>query len=258
MDKFKILILLFVLGLGNLNGQKKIEVQPDSSVAVLDSTVSERDTTAQPSAPYIERINPDPDFLKLSVKGKVYSAMVTETGDTLILANLDDVSITSFRKFDSDEDYRKYLKFRKYAAKVFPYAKEGIRIFREVEYAKEHLKKKEYKKKLKELEQELKAEFEEPLSKLTKLQGKIMIKMIEKELDDTMYNLLKGIKGRFAAFYWNQFSKLYSYDLKEGYQHGKYEILDAVLQDFDLSYRIENDTNLKYISLDDVRKKSKK
>jgi len=50
---------------------------------------------------------------------------------------------------------------------------------------------------------------------------------------------------------------LYSYDLKEGYQEGKYKILDAVLQDFDLSYRIENDTNFKYISIDELRKRKK-
>ena len=194
----------------------------------------------------------EPIFTKLNLKGKIYSAMISE-GDTLILADLDDVSITSFRKFETDADYRKYQKFRRYAALVFPYAKEGIRIFREVEYASLHLSKRERKKRIKELEKELKAEFEQPLSKLTKLQGKILIKMIEKETDESMYNLMKQVKGRFTAFYWNQFSKLYSYDLKEGYQLGKYDILDAVLQDFDLSYRIENGTDMKYVRIDDVR-----
>jgi len=198
----------------------------------------------------------EPIFTKLNLKGKIYSAMINE-GDTLILADLDDVSITSFRKFDNDADYKKYRKFRRYAAKVFPYAKEGIRIFREVEYASQHLSRRERKKKIKELEKELKAEFEQPLTKLTKLQGKILIKMIEKETDESMYNLMKQVKGRFTAFYWNQFSKLYSYDLKEGYQEGKYEILDAVLQDFDLSYRIDNGTDMKYVRIDDIRNKDR-
>lgn len=241
------------------------QVESKVTVRVVDSVKQvtvrqdsiDRDTILETVAPFISRIEQEPAFLKLNLKGKVYSAMVTEEGDTLILADLDDVSITSFRKFDTDAEYQKYQKFRRYALKVFPYAKEAIRIFREVEYAKTHLKKRQYKRKVKQLEEELKAEFEEPLTKLTKLQGKIMIKMIEKELDATMYSLLKGLKGRFAAFYWNQFSKLYSYDLKEGYEYGKYEILDAVLQDFDISYRLENDTNLKYISIEDVRKKSK-
>jgi len=217
-----------------------------------DTLILKRDTIDYASVDQPESV--EPVFTELNLKGKVYSAMISD-GDTMILADLDDVSITSLRKFDSDKDYRKYLKFRRYAAKVFPYAKEAIRIFREVEYASEHLSKKEKKKKIKLLEKELKAEFEEPLKKLTKLQGKIMMKMIEKETGESMYNLMKTLRGRFTAFYWNQFSKLYSYNLKEGYQEGKYEILDAVLQDFDLSYRIEKGTSMKYIKIDELRKK---
>ena len=154
-----------------------------------------------------------------------------------------------------DEEYKKYQKFRRYAATVFPYAKEAIRIFRETEYASQHLSKRERKKKLKELDKQLTAEFEEPLKGLTKLQGKIMMKMIEKELNQNMYELIKGVKGGFTAFYWNHFSKLYSYDLKEGYHPGDYPILDAVLSDFDVSYRIENESSLKYYNLSELRKK---
>lgn len=222
------------------------------SLQAQDTLLFRKDTLGYVSADQPESV--EPLFTKLNLKGKIYSAMISD-GDTMILADLDDVSITSFRKFDSDADYRKYRKFRRYAAIVFPYAKEAIRIFREVEYASEHLSKKEKKKKIKQLEKELKAEFEEPLKKLTKLQGKIMMKMIEKETGHSMYDLMKSLRGRFTAFYWNQFSKLYSYNLKEGYQEGKYEILDAVLQDFDLSYRIEKGTSMKYIKIDELRKK---
>lgn len=186
---------------------------------------------------------------KINIEGKVYSAIITETGDTLILADLDDVSITALRKFKNDDEYKKYMRFRNYALKVYPYAKEAIRIFRELEYASKNMKKKEYKKKVKELEDQLTKEFETPLTNLTKLQGKIMIKMIEKETKQPIYNHIKDLKGGFKAFYWNAFSKLYSYDLKEGYNHGQYPILDAVLQDFDVSYRIENETSLKYIKI---------
>ena len=189
----------------------------------------------------------EPALTELSIRGKVYSALITEEGDTLIMDVFNDISITSMRSFEDDADYKKYLKQRRYASKVYPYAREAIRIFREVEWAEENLKKKDRKKRIKELEKELKAEFEEPLSKLTKLQGKIMIKMIEQELDETMYNLIKSVRGRFTAFYWHNFSKLYSYDLKEGYNKGVYPILDAVLSDFDVSYRLQSENDLKYL-----------
>jgi uncharacterized protein (DUF2164 family) len=199
--------------------------------------------------------NQDTTATKVAVDGKVMTAIITPDGDTLILADLDEISITSMRTFANDEEYRKYMRFRSYAFTVFPYAKEAIRIFREYEYAQQHMSKKDAKKQLKKLEDELTKEFEEPLKKLTKLQGKIMIKMIEKELGQSMYDLLKGIKGSFSAFYWNAFSKLYSYDLKEGYNRGTYPILDAVMDDFDVSHRIESNSSLKYITIDKVKKK---
>jgi len=232
-----VLLILLTMFVGHLSSAQ-------DTLLVLD----QNDTTLEGVPESVE-----PIFTRLNVKGKIYSAMIAD-GDTLILADLDDVSITSPRKFTNQADYNKYMKFRRYAAIVFPYAKEAIRIFREVEYASEHLSKRQRKKKIKALEAELKEEFEEPLTKLTKLQGKIMIKMIEKETEQSMYTSMKSLRGRFTAFYWNQFGKLYSYDLKEGYQEGKYEILDAVLQDFDLSYRIENDSNMKYVDIDDIRK----
>jgi Domain of unknown function (DUF4294) len=197
---------------------------------------------------------PDGIQTKIKVNGRIYDAIITTDGDTMILTNLDDANIEVTRSFTNDEEYKKYLQMKSYASKVFPYAKEAIAIHRELEYASKFLSKREKKKKIKELDKRLTEEFEKPLADLTKLQGKILVKMIEKETKVTMYEIIKGVKGGFSAFYWNVFSKLYDYDLKEGYKEGDYPILDAVLVDFDLSYRIENETNLKYIKLD--RKKN--
>lgn len=191
---------------------------------------------------------------KIVMEGKVYPAFVTAEGDTLILVDLGNVNITSMRSFGSDEDKKKYMRIKDYAVKVYPYAKEAIRIFRELEYASQHMSKREKKKKIAELEEQLTKEFEEPLTNLTKLQGKIMLKMIEKETGQPMYSLIKDLKGGFKAFYWNAFSKLYSYDLKEGYNKGQYPMLDAVLQDYDVSYQIENETSLKYVKLNRNKK----
>ena len=168
-----------------IEGAQVIAVQ-DSNVTILDSL------------PMMEMA-----LSELSIRGKVYSALITEEGDTLIMDVFSDISITSMRSFDDDADYQKYLKQRRYASIVYPYAREAIRIFREVEWAEVNLKKRDRKKRIKKLEKELKSEFEAPLSKLTKLQGKIMIKMIEQELDYTMHNLIKSVRGRFTAFYWH-------------------------------------------------------
>ncbi len=244
-------ILFFLLTMNWANAQdtviRKIHVEQD--------TIS-FDSLASSTAGYVNDtiLYEEPEVTRVRIRGNIYSAMIID-GDTVILADLEDISITSPRKFASDKDYRKYLKMRRYATKVYPYAKEATRIYRELEYAHENYSKKKRKKVTERLAEELQAEFEEPLKKLTKLQGKILIKMIEKETDETMYNILKGVKGRFTAFYWHNFSKLYSYDLKEGYTEGVYEILDAVLQDFDISFEVDREEDLKYLNnLDDDKK----
>ena len=224
-------------------------VGQDSTIMVVDSFPERVDFTSGVDDPKVVNdkvLYKQPEETTILLRGKVYPALVSG-GDTLILAQLDDFTITSKRHFEDDAEYRKYMKFRRYGLKVYPYAKEAIRIFRELEYAEEHLSKKDYKREVKRLNEELKEEFEKPLIKLTKLQGKIMIKMIEREIGISMHQMIQKLKGRFTAFYWNGFSKLYSYDLKEGYEKGKYEILDIVLQDFDLSFEIDKRADLKYI-----------
>lgn len=181
------------------------------------------------------------DMFETSLDGHLVTAMITDDGDTIYMDRLRDISITSLRKFKSDADYQKYMKFKRYAAVVYPYAREAIKIFKETEHATLTMKKRKRKKHIKKLQKDLNEKFEKPLTKLTKLQGKILIKMIERELDKNMFTLIASLRGKLQAIYWHNASKLYSYDLKEGYEEGKYEILDAVLQDFDISYRIEQD-----------------
>jgi len=181
----------------------------------------------------------------IEINGEIYPVIITDT-DTMVVASIDDISLTSPRTFENPEDYRKYRKYKYYAAKVYPYAKEAIKIFRQTEYLTENMKKRKRKKYMKELQKELKLKFEDPLKNLSKTQGKILVKMIERELETPMFELIKNNQGKFKAFYWNQSSKLYGYRLKTGYIVGENPILDAVLQDLDISYDIEEDYEFKY------------
>lgn len=183
-------------------------------------------------------VNEDKETIRrVKIKDQYVSALITDT-DTLVLMEIENINITSPRKFDDREDYVRYRKYRRYGAKVYPYAKEAIRIFREAEYATLNMKKRKRKKYLKQLSKDLEREFSEPLKKLSKTQGKIMVKMIERELDRPMFELIKMTQGKLKAFYWNQSSKLYGYRLKPGYIPGDNPILDVVLKDFDISYEI--------------------
>ena len=172
------------------------------------------------------------------VNGQYFEYMVDDCGDTLILASLDGISVSSLRTFESDDDYRRYRRYRQYAVKVYPYARQAIRIFRETEYITQTMNKRQSRRYIRRLQRELKREFADPLKNLSKTQGFILIKMIERELDTPMFDLIKQLRGGITASYWNTMSKLFGHNLKDGYVEGDDMILDAVLDDFDVSYQV--------------------
>jgi len=173
----------------------------------------------------------------VEIRGKVYPVLISE-GDTMVLAEIDDVSISSPRKFDNSDDYKRYRKYKYYAAKVYPYALEAIKVYKDINYATKDMSRRKRKKYIKAMNNELKQKFEDPLKGLSKTQGKILVKMIERELDVKIYDVIREFRGRFKAVYWNQSSKLLGYRLKHGYYKGENPILDIVLQDFDISYEV--------------------
>lgn len=176
--------------------------------------------------------SPYKEFITI-VDGEPVKVLVID-GDTLVIANLELISVTAPREFDYTEDRDRYSKYRRYAAIVYPYAVQGLRIYKQLEKESEGKSKREKRKMIKEISGRLKDEFEEPLKNLTRTQGLILTKMMERALNKPFYEIIKELKGGFTAMYWNQLGKMYDYQLKDEYRVGKDPILDAVLEDFDV------------------------
>jgi hypothetical protein len=176
------------------------------------------------------------DYTYTTINGKVYPAIIDGCGDTLPMIELPDVSISSPRNFDNSEDYKKYTRYRRAAIVAYPYAVEAIRVFREMEIETAAMRKGKRKKYAKELHDGLKEKFEDPLKKLTRTQGLVLTKMIEKELNTSTFALIKELRGGLTASYWGTLGSFYGYKLKRGYQPGEDAIMDIVLDDFNVAY----------------------
>jgi hypothetical protein len=155
--------------------------------------------------------------------------------DTLFMMDLKGLSVSSPRKFENREDYLLYLRYRRYAAQVYPYALEAMRIYLEQMEETQEMRKGKKKRHIKKVQKELEDSFEEPLKKLTKTQGMILIKMIERELEIPFHELLKELRGPFTAGYWGTLGRMNGYRLREGYSRGDNPILDIVLDDFNIN-----------------------
>ena len=176
-----------------------------------------------------------PDKKPRRIDGHIVKTKVDDC-DTLLLAELDDVTVTAPKRFGSHEDYLKYLRYRRYAAKVYPYAVESIRLYRELEEDSKSWNKRKKRREIRKLNREVMDEFKDPLKDLTKTQGYILQKMIERELDVPFYYLMKELRNGFHATYWSTLGGLYGYKLSTGYIEGEDPILDMVLKDYNISH----------------------
>lgn len=178
-----------------------------------------------------------PGYMYRQTDGKyLVSAMILPDGDTLIYMQLREFEVKAPKFFASADDYKRWERYRRLAPTVIPYAVEAVRTYREIGVATRDMSNRNRKKYIKQLENKMEDQLKKSLTNLSKTQGFLLIEMIEKELHMPFYELVKDIKGSFSAFYWNEFGKIYSYQLKEGYERGKDPILDAILDQHDLSY----------------------
>ena len=179
------------------------------------------------------------EFLSTTViDGKVIPIIIID-GDTLPTIEAPDVTILRKKDFESREERKRYYQWRRYAAKVYPYALEAVRLYRQVEQETADMKKGKRKKHTKRMEKDPKPKYEQELKALTKTQGYILIKMVERELNKPFYQVITTIRGGWEAVKWNGMATLYGYDLKKGYNLKDDEILEMILADLALTYEFD-------------------
>lgn len=177
--------------------------------------------------------NEEEKMERVQINGEWMYALITE-GDTLYVADLDGTSITMPRKFKDNDEKRRYYKLKRSAQKVYPYAVKAITLYKEAKDTTSTMKRRKRKKYTKKMQKELKEEFEKPLKKLTKTQGKVLIAMIERELDTSFYKVVKELRNGMVASYWNVMGKMFGYKIKKQYDPKDDPIMEAVLSDFDI------------------------
>lgn len=146
----------------------------------------------------------------------VYARMVE--GDTVPVIQLKEVNIYSFKTRKSRRQARRTSRLIRNVKAVYPYAKlAGIKL-REYESILAGIDdKKERKSIMKQAEKELEEEFGDDLKKLTFTQGKILLKLVYRETGNSSYELVAELRGKFRAFFWQAFARIFGFNLKSEY-----------------------------------------
>ena len=137
-------------------------------------------------------------------------------GDTLPHVILREVKIVPPWQFKSKRESRKYKRLVKNIKVALPYARLAARKLQHINARLARIEdEKEREAYLKKAEKQLFAEFEQPLRKLTFSQGRLLIKLIDRETGETSYDLIKEYKGGFSAFFWQSVARLFGSNLKK-------------------------------------------
>lgn len=147
--------------------------------------------------------------------------------------------INELHVFNRPQSWKKSREWRKFYrtvynfAKVYPYALKAKAIMREADstLASSNFTRAQREKYIKDYEKRLFKEFEKPLRKLSINQGKMLLKLIDREAGISSYYAIKNYKGGAAAGFWQGIAKLFGSDLKKKYDmFGEDRILEELIQ----------------------------
>ena len=155
---------------------------------------------------------------QISFVGRKYPAIIVD-GDTMPLINLSTITVYPQRILSNDKFSKEYIALARKVLKVYPYARLAVRILKEINDTIVVMDKASARKKyIKAYEKALLAEYKMELVKMTISEGRILIKLIDRETGRTSYKLIETMCGKTSAFFWQTLARLFGETLKVEYK----------------------------------------
>lgn len=148
----------------------------------------------------------------------VHCTAIIIDNDTVPVIYLDNVYVWGKMSFRNSAEARKWNRLVYNVKKTWPYARlAGIK-FEEYSRRIASVESERVKKvMMKQVEDELEDQFGEELKALTFTQGKILLKLVDRQTGNSSYDIVKDFRGRFQAFFWQSFARIFGYNLKVKY-----------------------------------------
>ena len=167
-----------------------------------------------------------------SFEDKIMLISFPYKGETLPLVTLKDFSVTANRTFKNAKDQQAYLKLKRDVRKAYPYAILASVKLKEYDAILNNVPEDKRAPYLKKTEKDLKTQFSSDLKNLTMNQGRILIRLINRETGMTTYKVIKDYRGGFSAFLWQSIGLLWGNNLKSTYDPSKGEdmLIEGIIQ----------------------------
>lgn len=154
-----------------------------------------------------------PVFL-IAQENKITTFAIVDKGDTIPMSYLKEFTVSGYASLLNLEEQAKYSRLIRNVKKTYPYAKQAGQLLESYNLAMKDMTPSQKKQMMKQAEKEIKDKFEADLKKLTRSQGEILIKLVDRETGNDSYTLVKELRGSFSAFLYQSLGKIFGYNLK--------------------------------------------
>ena len=132
-------------------------------------------------------------------------------------------------------EYRQFEKLVTNIKKVYPYA---LIVREKLGEVNEELKnipdERDRKKYLRDVEKGVFTEYQDDIENMTISQGRLLIKLIDRETQNTSYTLIRNYRGKFSAAFWQGIARIFGTNLKEEYDpYGEDALIEAIINEID-------------------------
>jgi len=138
-------------------------------------------------------------------------------GDTIPAKTLEWVWVDGKMSLEQSRRKAEWTRLRNAVYVTYPYARRAGAIINDINSKLASFPKDKRKNYLKTREKELKKEFTEPLSDLSVYQGKVLMKLINRQTGNNCYELISEYKGSFTARFWQTVAFVFGSNLKQPY-----------------------------------------
>ncbi len=159
-------------------------------------------------------------------RGIWYQTATIENGDSVAV-----VHILPVRKYARKKDMRRYAKLIRAVKKVYPIAQEAKR---EMALMEEELRrlpsKKDRELYTKGIQKMIIKKYTPVLKRMTVYEGRVLLKLIDRETEYTAFEIVKEFRGGFVAGFWQAMARLFGNNLKLEYDpDGSDKMLEQIV-----------------------------
>lgn len=144
---------------------------------------------------------------------------------------LDEVYVFKKLHFKNRKERNYYYWFWKKVHKAYPYAMQTAKILNDIDANLKKMPSKRKKRKyIRKAQKYLKGKFSDQLKKLTRTEGKVLIKLIYRQTGKTAFDLIKEYRSGWKAFWYDSTARLFDLSLKKEY-HPQNNDFDFLIED---------------------------